>query len=273
MIIRYLSPDTIFVNPKVKDKEELFHFLAKKAQSHHLISSADEFESALKERQNLGVTELKPHVVMPHARGAFVKELFVMFALFPEGLNYQGAKKSKAEVVIIIGIPQQDKNYLKLLASVSRLISKEGLTEELMKSEVGEDVLFLLKKHSIEAKEEEVKSPHKFLVFLSLNQTASSSQIAPLMTEIGVNSATEIEGTNLGHASFFFPFLTAFGFSGGVSKYNHCYFGLTDERLAAAKLYALLKEEGIDLNDPGVGSLFQIEVEASYGGYADDFDF
>lgn len=267
MLSRYIHRDNIIINPKIESKEELFKILCEKAEKDGYIASANAFYEILLQKENQNLTELKPNVVLPHARGEMVNELFVYFITSKKGVSYQGAKKNIAELIIFIGIPSESRDYLKLLASVSRLLSKEDILSGIVKAEVVDDVLYNLKKLYIEV--EKVENPKKFLLILTINKNIDKVDISSHLAEIGMDLPTEIDGRNLGHASFFIPFLSAFGFMGEVNKYNKTYIGLTDERDAASRLFSILKKEGIDLNQNGIGSLYQIEVMHSFGGYAD----
>lgn len=273
MLNRYINRQNVYIVDKPMEKHELFTILSKKALELGYISDADALVKSVEEKEEAAVMELKPHIVLPHGRGDFINKLFVFIAAAKEEVKYKGAKKSKMKLAIYIGIPRDNKEYLKLLASISRLMQKDEFVDKLLKSHVPDDIVYTVKKYAtVEARESKL-STKKYLVFLSLNKYTESDKIAPLLTEIGIDLPTEIEGKNLGNASNFLPFLSAFGFGAGLSKYNRTYFGLTDEKEAGAKLYGLLKMEGIDLNDDGVGSLFQIEVMESYGGFAEDLEF
>lgn len=267
MLSRYIHKKNIIIGADFSNKEELFRDICNMAEKEGYITSADEFFKLLNEKENENLTELKPQIVLPHARGAMVKELFVYFIVSKKGLPYQGAKKNTAQLIIFIGIPAESREYLKLLASVSRLLSKEDILNGVINAEVMDDVVYNLKKLYVEV--EKIENPKKYLLILTVNKNMDKVDIASHLAEVGMDLPTEIEGKNLGSASFFIPFLTAFGFMGDFNKYNKTYVGLTDESDAAAKLFSILKKEGIDLNQNGIGSLSQIEVMTSFGGFAD----
>lgn len=269
MLKRYIENNNVILNIQVADKNELFQKLSQKALDLGYIYSVEDMVKAVEEKEKLSITELKPYVILPHARGSFVKKLFILIVVAKNGIPYKGAKKNTANIVLFIGIPDGDHDYLKLLAGISRLLSKEDFEKWLLKADVVEDVVYTIRKFAGSHEGDVLQSNKKYLIILSLNMYNDDINIPTLLTEVGIDLPTEIEGKNLGHASFFFPFLTAFGFSGGISKYNHTFFGLTDEKSAAAKLNSLLKAENINLSDNGVGSLVQIEAMEVYGGFAD----
>jgi len=273
MLDRYIKKQRIFLNPVVKDREELLDFLTHKAMSQGLISDQSAMIRGLKEKENLGIMELKPHVVLPHARGDYVKELFIHLVVAPKGIVYPGAKKNLAKIIIMIGIPEEDQEYLRLLAMISRLLIKDDLVEDMLRAHVVEDLLFTLKKFRVQVQSEKETSPQKYLIWLSLNREVEQETIIALLAEVGVSLGVEIDGTNLGNESLFLPFMSSFGFAGRSHKGARIFTGLSDDPKAAFQLFNLLKQEGIDLSEKGAGVLYQIETMEAYGGVGEDLDF
>lgn len=273
MLDRYLKKQRIFLNPLAKDREELLEFLTHKAMSQDLISDQSAMIEGLKEKESLGIMELKPHVVLPHARGNYVKELFMNLVVAPKGIVYPGAKKNLAKIVLMIGIPEEDQTYLRLLAMISRLLIKDKLVEEMLRAHVVEDLLFTLKKFKVQIRAEKETGPQKYMIWLSLNREVEEEKITALLAEVGVSLGVEIDGTNLGNASVFLPFISSFGFSGKNNKRSRIFTGLSDDPRAASELFNLLKQEGIDLSEKGVGLLFQMKTMEAYGGVGEDLDF
>src|SRR6056297_413138 len=98
MLSKQITKNHIFLNPKLEDKMELFKLLSKKAEEMNLIDSSKKMIEGIEKQEETGVMELKPHIVLPHARGGFVNELFVFAAISKKGLKYKGAQKNKANV-------------------------------------------------------------------------------------------------------------------------------------------------------------------------------
>ena len=168
MISRYFHPEHLLFNINFEDKQKLLEYLCKKAEEDGFVKSWKEMLNAVIDRENQGITELKSAVVLPHARGDFIHRLFVYFIVNPVGISYKGIKGNKAKLIIFIGIPPQDKDYLKLLAAISRILSKPGFFEQLLKSEVIEDAVYTFKKYYLQVGEQ-VKSERGYAVTLNLN--------------------------------------------------------------------------------------------------------
>ena len=269
MLQQFLDVSKIYYDPKVKDKEELFALLSSRALEEGWITSAEQMTGGVKDKEEAGTVELKPHIVLPHARGAYVRQLFVLMAYFPGGLAYEGAKGRKAEVVFFIGVPEGDQNYLKLLASISRLISSDDFVTAVKRAEIRDDILFAIKKHSLQITVEEKKTK-KFIIILSLNESIEEARISSFFTEIGVGLLTELQGRNIGNSLGLMSYFSAMGFGKARGQYNKTYLGVTDDEKGAAQLYALLKQAGIDLDENGKGTLMQFSAWDIYGGYPED---
>ncbi len=272
MLDRYLKKQRVFLNPSVTSRESLLELLTQKAMDQGLITDRQAMLNGLEEKEQAGVMELKSHVLLPHTRGDFVKELFMNLVVAPKGIFYRGAQKNLAKIIILVGIPQEDQQYLRLLAMISRLIIKDELIEELLSANVVEDILFTIKKFSVQVRDEKDESPKKYILWLVLNQQCDTDAIGSLLAEVGVSFGLEFEGKKIGNASVFLPFMGSFGFSGG-SKYTRIFSGLTDDPKAAYQLFNLLKQEGIDLSQKGVGMLYELEAMEAFGGEDEDLDF
>ncbi|HOO59541.1 MAG TPA: PTS sugar transporter subunit IIA [Candidatus Mcinerneyibacteriales bacterium] len=269
MLQRFLDVSKIFFEPKAEDKEALFQIMGQKALDEGWITSVEEMNRSVRQKESEGIVELKPHIVLPHARGSFVNSLFALVAYSPHGIPYEGAKGKKAELVFYIGVPEGDQNYLKLLASISRLVSNDAFLEDIKQAELKDDILYAVKKYCLQVKADE-KKQKKYFLLLSLNHDIEEAKISSFFAEIGAGLVTELQGRNLSAGLGIFSYFTAMGFGQSRGQYNKVYFGVTDDERAAAQLNLLLKQEGIDLKQAGLGTLIQVAADDVYGGIPED---
>lgn len=274
MLTKFLHKDCIFINPAVKNRDELFSFFAKKAAKKRLVVDGDEFARALTEREGQGTTELKPGIAIPHAKMDSINEIFVMIAVFKKPLKFSSGFGRGVEVVFLIGAPKMDNRYIKVLGSIARLIEKDSFVDLAKKANVTEDVLFAIKEHSAsEAQSEQGAKKHQ--IVLSLNIKFSMKQVLAMFLELGISQPMLYKGEDLsGKSNFGFP-----SFSMGIMEMrgkgsdNHTIVGISEDKEAAGKLYNLLKNEGIDLTAPGAGVLYSVEVNHCFGGIDVEVDF
>jgi len=270
MISRYVINENILYDIHFEKKEELFEFISNKAYENGYITSSKEFYEGLIKREEQGVTELKPYVVLPHSRGDFVKRTFIYFIIIPNGTKYLNAKKDTAKLIILIGSSKENKDYLQILASLSRMISKENLVDKLLKSEVQEDAIYYIKECAGNIEKVE-KSNYKYSIFLCLMNENDTDKIFPLMTESGISNVTIVDAEKTGSALSFLSLFSSFAKS--CDRYTKIFTGLSEDNDSAQKLNSLLKTEGIDLNQPDKGFLYSVKLLECFGGVEEDVDF
>lgn len=274
MLAKFLHKDCIFINPSVKNRDELFSFFAKRAAKKKLVVDGDEFAKALTDREAQGTTELKPGIAIPHAKMDNINEIFVMVAIFTKPLKFSSGFGKGVEVVFLIGAPKMDNRYIKVLGSIARLIEKDSFVNLAKKANVTEDVLFAIKENSVtEAKSEEGANKHQ--IVLSLNIKFSMKQVLAMFLELGISQPMLYKGEDLsGKSNFGFP---SFGMAimemRGKTSENNTIVGISDDKEAAGKLYNLLKNEGIDITVPGAGVLYSVEINHCFGGVDVEVDF
>lgn len=272
MISKYFHKEHVMFNLSYSDKEELFKFLCDKAEDQGFVSSSEEFYEGLMEREDRGITELKPGVVLPHTRGSYIKRLFVYFVINTKGTNYKGIKHNKANFIVFIGIPDDDKDYLKVLASLSRILSKKDFLKDLLKSEVYEDVVYILKKFYMDV-DQLKRSEKNYIVLLCLNHFSDVDKVLPLLTEAGVDNLTIIDAEKPGSLFDMLKLFSSFSVIRRDERYSKVFLGLTDDKNSVEKLNNLLKNEGFDLETSGSGFLFSIKMDQCFGGFEEELEF
>ncbi|MCG8572214.1 MAG: PTS sugar transporter subunit IIA [Spirochaetes bacterium] len=274
MLANFLLKDCVFINPSVKSRDELFDFFAKRAFKKGLVESAESFYKGLVDREGQGTTELKPGIAIPHAKLDNVKEIFVMIAVFKKPIKFSTGFGKGVDIIFLIGAPQMDNRYIKVLGSIARLIEKDEFNSLLRDADVIEDIFFALNKFAVRDVQQE-EGIQRYLLSLSLNVKFPLKSIMAMFLELGINQPTLTVGENLSvKSNFGFP---TFGMSmmdmGGTLSENKTITGITDDKDAPGKLYNLLKEEGIDVNEPGIGSIYALEIKNCFGGINAEIDF
>ncbi len=273
MLKRFIEAKNILINPESENKETLLKLMVNRAEELGYLRKDNQFYNDILAKDQSGVMELGPHIILPHVRADYINKLFVILAISKNGFQYKGAKKNLGHIVLLVGVPKEGNEYLKLLAGISRLMMREDFVQDLINSEIPDDVSYAIKKCEVQIERAEHLNAKKYLIILTINKSFKEDRVTALLAEVGVELPVEIEGRNLESASSFMPFLATFGLSSSLTKYSKTYMGISDEKDAADRLFGLLKETGLDLDENGTGSLVQIEVMNSYGGFAQDLDF
>ena len=274
MLSKIINEDLIFINPPVHSKEELFNFLAKKAYKKELIDNIEDFEYGLLDREAQGTTELKPGISIPHAKLDVVREAFVMISILKKPIKFSPGFGKGVELVILIGSPKLDMTYINILAAVARFMDNDNFINEIKKADVPEDVIESINKFSLK-RYQDVNNEKRFLVSLTLNVKFSIKKILAIFLELGISQPTLYYGENLSvKENFGIP---VFGISTMDLKKSlsesRTIQGTSFDEDIAMKLHETLKNEKIDVTDPGVGSIYSIELKNIIGGYNPNVDF
>jgi mannitol/fructose-specific phosphotransferase system IIA component (Ntr-type) len=273
MLNRFISNERIYINPKVKNRDELFQLIAEDAAKHELVEDQNVLCTKLIQREEQGSTELEPGIAIPHAKFPEAKKVFVYVIISKKGIPFGGVLSRGAKIIFLLAAPPEDDVYVALLAHVARLLKKEGFKDGLMAAEVKGDVLTIIRKHE---EIEEAAVPGKkgmHGIFLIMNKREGFETAMSLMVELGVKNAIILDSTNIkAKLAFDIPFLGLL--SERMKKTDSkVLVGMVDSSDTVAKLYRLLKAEGFDIARKGTGALFSIPLGILYGAYDEDFDF
>ena len=113
---------------------------------HNLVEDSKAYLQMLLDRENLHYTAIAPHVAIPHARSpasAGLKHSALVVGVCPEGTDFGASDKKPTNVFILI-CSEDDMVHLRLLAKISKLLSKPKVIDRLIKCRSSEQVIALL---------------------------------------------------------------------------------------------------------------------------------
>jgi Kef-type K+ transport system membrane component KefB/mannitol/fructose-specific phosphotransferase system IIA component len=79
-------------------------------------------------------TEVRPGVVVPHARVRGLREPIVFLATSREGIEFPRAREPAKLIFVLLSPDDEPQEHLRALAEIARLASSEGYVEELLKA-------------------------------------------------------------------------------------------------------------------------------------------
>jgi len=265
MIVNMIKKDRVLINPDMDFYSIIKKFILQANKEDKVSDTEKVFNDFLK-RESEGSFEVLPHVLIPHVRSS-VKEVMLFIVISKEGIYYKGVKSNKFNLLFFVMIPEEDNTYVKILASISRILKNDSFLKEITKAEVFDDIIYVFKKYSVEVVKKDLKTD-RYLVILSLNREVDEVFITTCLAEAGVALVISLEGINLGGVANFLSFMSSFFMSHKITKYNKTYFGLTDDPDACSKIYSILKSNKIDINENNMGLLTSVKVNEWYGGYS-----
>ena len=144
-LLDVILPETVDLNiAHINDKDTLFVHMTSMLKKSGRITSEQEFLSSLYEREDMGSTYMGNDIAIPHGKSSSVLTATVAFARSDEGFSYKSADEEGAvKIIFMLAIPADTEasEYLRVLASLARLLMHESFIEMLMKAQNYQDVI------------------------------------------------------------------------------------------------------------------------------------
>jgi fructose-specific phosphotransferase system IIA component len=139
----YLKPERILLQIKSSNKEDIIRELADLVKSSPEIISVEKFIEDVFERENIGSTGIGNGIAIPHARSEAVKDFVIVFGRSDAGINFSAIDNHPVNLFFLMGTPKEKNinGYLKILAHLSRLLTREALRDALIKAPTAEDII------------------------------------------------------------------------------------------------------------------------------------
>jgi len=145
-VSRLVSPDLMTFSITPGTVKEVLEQLTQPLESHDYISDNTAYLDKLVERENLHSTAIAPHVAIPHARSpaeAGLKRSALVVGICPEGTDFNADDHEKTHVFLLIS-SEDDMVHLRLLAKISKLLSRPNVIKRLTACTNSEQVIGLL---------------------------------------------------------------------------------------------------------------------------------
>lgn len=170
-IIDLVNDGICQLNVTAKNKENLlFKVAALFSEKFHDIP-AEEIYRGLMEREKLGSTGFGDGLAIPHAKSDYVDSFGIVMVTLKKGVEFGSLDKKKVKIVIaILGPSGQQKEYLRLLAKLSKSLRGKNTLAE-MAAAKGEDALKeALLKSAITLEGARVEEQKKKLLVINLSE-------------------------------------------------------------------------------------------------------
>jgi len=145
-VSRLVAPELMIFDIKPGSVSEVLEQLTTPLESHNLVQDSKSYLQKLIDRETLHSTAIAPHVAIPHARSpasAGLKSSALVIGVCPEGTDFGARDKNETNVFILI-CSEDDMVHLRLLAKISKLLSKPNVIERLINCRSSEQVIALL---------------------------------------------------------------------------------------------------------------------------------
>lgn len=160
-----IRKENICMVESIKDKKELFHFLAEFMAKQGQIENdeIEKIENGLWKREELSLTGVGNGVAIPHVQNEAVKNPTVVCVKSEKPIFYEGLEGNEVHLVFMIAVsPNAGDQHLKYLATLSRKLTDENFVASLRNSK-NEDELYQILKNLNEKEEKTMSGTKKIL--------------------------------------------------------------------------------------------------------------
>lgn len=145
------TKDHILLNVEVKNKTELFRYIATYAQEKGIIDDKSELVSAFLEREEEISTGLQESFAIPHAKSDFIKAPTVFFLKLTQPIEWETFDAKPVSNVFALLVPSKNKGtfHLEMISRIATsLLEDEFITS--VKNASEKDVLLTYIKKAME---------------------------------------------------------------------------------------------------------------------------
>ena len=139
-----LKPEAIDLEERsFRDKEELFRHMAGMLQKNGFVEDAALFVDALRQREKTGSTYMGNLLAVPHGRSRTVVKNAAAFCRCKPFLYQSNDEEGEVRLVMMLAVSEAEaeKEYLRVLASFSRLMLNEEFYELLQSAQRAEEIV------------------------------------------------------------------------------------------------------------------------------------
>jgi len=141
--------DAKAVKPRLesKTKDEVLEELTDLLEKTGKVTNREEFLRVIREREELGSTGIGYNIAIPHARSTGIKGLTGAFGISKEGIDFDALDKEPVYLFFVLAAPKNAAgDYLKALATISRLLRNRKSRQALMKADAVGEIVKIIKK-------------------------------------------------------------------------------------------------------------------------------
>lgn len=126
----------------VHTKEEVLNILVDTIKNAGFLSKNENFLERILEREKLGSTGIGQQIAIPHARCESLKEFVIAIGLLENKISFNSPDGEKVKLVIMIAGPKgMNKEYLSLVAQVTRIFRNEETRNNVLSAKNYQELL------------------------------------------------------------------------------------------------------------------------------------
>jgi len=144
---RFLDPDLVLTDLTEEGVPDVLHHLAGHVAGAVDDLSIDDVESRLREREDAHTTSLGHGVAIPHATVPGLSEQVIMVARAPRPVRFGPPDADPIRIFfVLLSPPEQEREHIKILARICRVVRHPGFLEELEEAGSAEAILEIIER-------------------------------------------------------------------------------------------------------------------------------
>ena len=149
-IADYIKVEPLTLNLESKNKNAVIRELYNNLKQTNLIKDEEQGLNDIFKREDMGSTGIGKRIALPHAKTKAVDELMITFGISRNGISYNSVDDENVNIFFMFLCPEnKTREYLKVLARISRLIREEKFVNDLLKATSNQEILELIIKEEI----------------------------------------------------------------------------------------------------------------------------
>jgi len=222
-LIDVVKPECCSASFPARTKGEAIIELAKLLLKSRCLEQFDmkQLYDSLRKKEEGSSTGVGKGIALPHARIQGLKDFVVAVAISRRGVPFDAIDKKRCQIFFCLVGPAEAMNeHLKLLASISRLLSQADTRKELLKAKSDVALYEILGRQIADMKNSLTTMRAMKLMFVILYYEDLLYDILEFFLGQGIDGATILEGAGMGHYISNVPLFAEFiGFM--QEKKNH----------------------------------------------------
>ena len=143
----FLDPKAIGAKLESKTKDEVLEELIDLLEKAGKLTDRKEFSRVIRDREELGSTGIGYNIAIPHGRSTGIKGLTGAFGISKEGIDFDALDKEPVYLFFMLAAPKNASgDYLKALATISRLLRNKKSRQALMKASGVQEIVKIIAK-------------------------------------------------------------------------------------------------------------------------------
>lgn len=134
--IMEFNKDNILLNVDVKDKTELFYYIAQYAKENNIINDELELVLAFLNREEEVSTGLQDSFAIPHAKSDFIKVPMVLFLKLTNPIEWETFDEKPVSNVFALLVPSECKGtlHLEMISKIATSLLEEDFINSVKNS-------------------------------------------------------------------------------------------------------------------------------------------